>query len=71
MIEIVSRMDIGADGEYDIFSSLFIGSMIEIVSRMNIRVRGEYNNSMVTDVCRDVKIFLSSVCACNGIPILI
>ena len=50
MIEIVSRMDIETDGEYDIFSSLFAGSMIEIVSRMDIGANGEYNSNMVTDV---------------------
>ena len=50
MIEIVSRIDIVADGEYDIFSPLFIGSMIEIISRIDIVADGEYSDSMVTDV---------------------
>ena len=54
MIEIVSRIDIVADGEYDIFflsfSPFFIGSMIEIVSRIDIVADGEYSDSMVTDV---------------------
>ena len=46
----VSRIDLWVDGEYDIFSPLFIGSMIEIVSRIDIVADGEYNDSMVTDV---------------------
>ena len=50
MIEIVSRINIVAGGEYDTFSPLFVGSMIEIVSRIDIVADGEYNDSMVTDV---------------------
>ena len=46
----VSRMNLRVEGEYGIFSSLFIGSMIEIASCIDIGINGEYNDSMVTDV---------------------